>query len=160
MSYLQGIATKQGGALWWRGGAVVLIAWVPMQLICRIVNATFPGPSAENLFGTPYMAFVAAILFAPIFETQLMRLLFFLLGRFFKSQLALCWISAAIWGVAHLSSESWGLHAIWAFFVFGICYLRLQESSKMRAILVVTLIHTGCNALSYVTYLITEHPKF
>jgi len=153
IQYLEEIGSKHGWDLFLHASAVVLICWVPSQVIYLTFHFVFPGPENENYFKTPLEAVALALLLAPLLETQIMRMIFYAFGKFIKDNLSLCMISALIWGVLHLASESWGTHAIWTFFVMGICFRRMERDSKQHAVLVVTAIHAGFNALSYGLYL-------
>ena len=152
--FLQDIAWKRGWALVLHITLVILISWIPAQAICLAFHFTFPGPTEEDFFKSPLVGVTAALLVAPLLETQVMRMIFFAFGKMIQNNLALCATSAAIWGILHLSSESWGLHAAWAFFVMGICFRRLQESSTQRAVNITMLIHAGFNSLTYGVYLL------
>jgi Type II CAAX prenyl endopeptidase Rce1-like len=156
ITYLQNIGSKRGWDLFLHATGVVLICWIPEQLVWFAFHFTCPGPTEEDFFKTPLQALTVAVLLAPILETQMMRMIFFALNKFIQSNLALCLASALIWGVLHVASESWGIHAAWAFFVMGVCFLRLQEASKQKAIRLTTLIHAGCNLLSYGLYLLAN----
>jgi len=127
---------------------------VPAQLIWFTFHIVYPGPTEENYFKTPLEAITLALLIAPILETQMMRMIFYAGGKFLSNTLALCGVSAVVWGVLHLDTQSWGVHAIWAFFVMGVCFRRLQQDSGKKAVRVITLIHAGFNALSYGCYLV------
>jgi len=153
ITYLEEIGSKQGWELFVHASTVVLICWVPSQIIWLAFHFIFPGPEGENYFKTPLEAVALALLLAPLLETQVMRMIFYAFGKFIKSNISLCVVSAIIWGILHLSSESWGTHAIWTFFILGICFRRVERDSKQRAVLMITAIHAGFNALSYGLYL-------
>jgi membrane protease YdiL (CAAX protease family) len=157
VQYLEEIGNKHGWALFVHASAVVLICWIPSQLIWLTFHYVFPGPENENYFKTPLQAVALALLLAPLLETQMMRMIFYAFGKFIKSNIGLCTVSAVIWGILHLSSESWGTHAIWTFFVMGICFRCVERHSKQRAVLIVTAIHAGFNALSYGLYLVVNN---
>ena len=152
--YLEDIGGKRGLGLLIHATGVILICWIPGQLVWFAFHYTCPGPTEENFYKTPLQALTVTILLAPILETQMMRMIFFALGKFIRGNFVLCGVSAVIWGLLHVASESWGIHAAWAFFLMGICFRRLQETSMTRAIRLTALIHAGCNVLSYGLFLL------
>jgi len=156
ISYLQSIGEKHSWELVKHSAWIVLICWIPAQIIWLAFHFLYPGPTQENYFKTPFEAMALALLVAPILETQMMRMIFYAGEKFLKNTLVLCTVSAVIWGILHLDSESWGLHAAWAFFVMSVCFRRLQQDSRQRAVRVITLIHAVFNALSYGCYLLFD----
>jgi len=135
-------------------GKAVLLAWIPAQVIWLSVRLLYPGPSEDLVFlKTPIRAFTVLILLAPMLETYMMQLTYYFLGKFLRTETTLNIVSAIAWGIMHCNSESWGLHAVWAFFVMGICFLRLRQKSSQHALYVTMIIHALFNALSYGLYL-------
>lgn len=148
------IERKTGFNLALQIGKAVLIAWIPAQVIWLSVSQLYPGPSDDLVsLKTPLRAFTVLILLAPMLETYMMRFTYFCLGKFLKTETALNIASAIAWGIMHCNSESWGLHAVWAFFVMGICFMRLRQKSTQHALYVTMIIHALFNALSYGLYL-------
>lgn len=151
------IEHKTGFNLALQIGKAVLLAWIPAQVIWLSIRQIYPGPSDDMIFlKTPLRAFTVLILLAPMLETYMMRFTYFCLGKFIKTETTLNITSAIAWGILHLNSESWGLHAVWAFFVMGICFLRLRQKSAQHALYVTMIIHALFNALSYGLYLSFE----
>lgn len=83
-----------------------------------------------------------------------MRFNFFVLKKLTNSRPLLLTANAMIWGALHLHSESWGLPAVWAFWVMGAVFSELSEQSMDRAVIVTTGIHIFFNTLSYTLYLL------
>lgn len=134
--------------------ALTLFAWVPSQILWATVVSMFPGPDQPDYFASPLRAIALGILLAPILETQVMRFNFWILKKLTCSRGFLLTANALIWGGLHLHSESWGLPAVWAFFVMGAVFLKLSAHSADRAVLVTTAIHVFFNTLSYIIYLL------
>lgn len=132
------------------------IAWIPALLIALAVSHIHPGPSSSALFSSPFRAIAGGIIIAPIVETYAMRLGFRLLGKFIPDERWLILSSAIIWSTLHYQSEAWGLHALWPFFVFGVCFIHLRRQSMDRAIWVTATIHALCNALFYGVHLLSD----
>lgn len=132
---------------------IVAIAWIPAQVASYSVRAVFPQAPGPDHFATPLRAVTAVILLAPILETLIMRFNFWALRKLRFEGVPLLWISALLWGGMHIQSEDLGIPAIWAFFVFGALYLRVEQFSKDRALLVTTAVHAVFNSFSYVLYL-------
>jgi membrane protease YdiL (CAAX protease family) len=136
------------------------VAWVPAQVVEVLVLAIAPGPTAPDYFQRPFQAIAMAVVIAPVIETYLMRWLFGLLGRFIKHREAMNWISAVLWGAMHLNAPTWGLHAIWPFYVMGVCFLTIRDKDPQAALYVTMLVHALFNAMSYGAYLIVGPSYF
>lgn len=155
--WFENIENKDGVDLLVSIVKAVLLAWIPAHGIWFIVQQIYPGPSEnENavFLKTPLRAFTLLILLAPMLETYMMRFIFYVVGKISKTQTKINIIASISWGVMHWNSGSWGLHAVWAFFVMGICFLRLQKRSMQHALYVTMIIHAIFNALSYAIYLL------
>lgn len=138
----------------WLFAQLALLAWLPALVVGFVVPLIYTGPESTNVFVSPYKAIAGALIIAPYLETQSMRLVFFLLGKGVKSDFRLILYGSFLWVAAHMHSESWGLYAIWPFFVFGACFLRLRAQSMSRAVWTTTALHALCNAFSYTGYLV------
>jgi hypothetical protein len=103
---------------------------------------------------SPLSGFLLACMFAPYVETQGMRLLFFALRKCAVSADRLKWYVAAVFGVLHVDSETWGLHAVWGFYIMSTLYLDQQRISTRRAVWMTVSVHSLCNLFSYVSTLI------
>jgi hypothetical protein len=156
VAYVERIGSERGRRLLAHATMLVFVAWVPSILVGYAFHLMFPDQTSPNIFGTPLRVLGEVILAGPLIETLFMRYLFLLLRKFTQKTIVLSAWSAVIWGAAHAIYISWGTHAVWPFFVLSICYLCLEKISLWRAILITTLIHGGCNLLSYLLYLATE----
>lgn len=155
--YLENLEKRTGFGFLGHFAIVVLIAWVPAQLLWASIAEVFPGPQQPNYFESPLRAVTVVILLAPILETQMMRFNFWFLRKWTARKDILLGVSSAIWGIMHIYSEGWGIPAIWAFFVMGTIYLRFEIGSRDRAIVLTTLVHVTFNALSYGLYLFLNY---
>jgi len=151
---MQDTALRASWTTWSIIWKTVLLVWIPQYLIWYIVLQIFPGPKQEFVFSSQAGALFFTCLFAPYIETQGMRFLFFLLGRWTESQQRLKWYVAAIFGALHADSESWGLHAIWGFYVMSNCYLEQNRISTRRAVWMTVAVHSLCNLVSYAATLL------
>lgn len=152
--WFENIETKSGIELAIPIVKIVFLAWIPAQAIWFIVQQIHPGPSDDMAYlTTPFRAITSTMLIAPVLETYVMRFFFYWVGKFIKTQTWVNVVSAVLWGTMHWNSESWGLHAVWAFFVMGICFLRLRNRSTQHALYVTMIVHAIFNALSYGLYL-------
>lgn len=133
--------------------AATLVAWIPSQAIVWVVQQISGGPSVPELYSSPFKAVLGTLLLAPLLETLLMRYAFQWLGKWISKPLQLNLASSLLWGLAHLNA-GWGLHAVWAFFVMGACFLQFRHRSIEAAILVTAVVHILYNALSYGVYLL------
>jgi membrane protease YdiL (CAAX protease family) len=128
-------------------GAMV-VAWVPAQVIYLIFGSILSGP-LDGLHFRDALELVAwAIIIAPVVETYGMRGLFWLLGKFISNRAAMNWTAAVLWGVMHWNTPSWGVHAVWVFHVFGVCYLTIRDKDPQTALYVTMLLHAWFNAFS------------
>jgi membrane protease YdiL (CAAX protease family) len=152
---LEGIENVRGTRWVVQFLTIVAIAWVPAQVASYSVRAVIQQTPGPDYFATPWRAVTAVILLAPILETLMMRFNFWALRKLRVEGVLLLWVSALIWGGMHVQSEDFGIPAIWAFFVFGAVYLRVEQFSKDRALLVTTAVHVAFNSLSYVLYLVS-----
>jgi membrane protease YdiL (CAAX protease family) len=153
--YIQRVGDLKGKYL--LGHILILgfIAWAPMVLLSWGVQELFPSQRNANFFAAPPLRIVLEItLAAPLVETLLMRYLFMLLRKFTQRTVLLCLISGVIWALAHADFAGWGVHAIWPFFLMGLCYLRLEPTSQWRAVWVTMMIHGVCNGVSYGLHLV------
>ena len=140
---------KKGSALVLQVLEAVLIAWIPAQLIYFSVQTIYPGPSESVAYlNTPLKIFTMLILLAPMLETYMMKYMFVFMGKVIKSPTKINVIAATAWGSMHWNSGSWGLYAVWAFFIMGICYMRLKERSTQHAVYIVMIMHAMFNGLS------------
>lgn len=153
IAYIKDLNEVRGFPLVSRVVALTLLAWAPSQIIWITVVSIFPGPEQPDYFASPLRAIAFGLLLAPILETQVMRFNFFVLKKLSCSRIFLLTANALIWGALHLHSESWGIPAVWAFFVMGAAFLKLSEHSVDRAVIATTVIHVFFNTLSYVLYL-------
>lgn len=133
---------------------ITLLTFIPAFLIGLTVEKVAPGPEGPDIFSRPYRAVLAALLIAPALETLIMRYLLAWVGRMIREPFALALVCALLWGVAHVQSPSWGLHAVWGFYVMNAVFLRLQARSLNRAYAVVILLHALFNAIAYGVYLL------
>jgi hypothetical protein len=131
-----------------------MLAWVPSVIIWYAVYHTFPGLTEFDVFSSAASALLLGCIFAPYVETQAMRLVLYALALGVGNDRRVALYSAAIWAGLHVQSESWGLHAFWAFYIFSRCYVEQAKRSTRRAIWMTTAIHAGCNLLSYLYTLI------
>lgn len=125
-----------------------LVAWLPAQAIYFLVAFVVPGPSDANLYRRTFDLLAMSLIIAPVVETYGMRGLFWLLSRFIPHRTMMSWVAAALWGAMHWNTPSWGLHAIWPFYVMGVCYLTLCERDAQLALYVTMLLHACFNAYS------------
>lgn len=134
---------------------ITLLMFIPAFLIGLTMGKVAPGPEVPDIFNRPHHAVIALLLIAPALETLLMRYLLAWAGRLIREPFALALVCALLWGVAHVQSPSWGLHAVWAFYVMNAVFLRLQAGSLNRAYGLVILIHALFNAIAYGVFLMT-----
>jgi hypothetical protein len=125
-----------------------LIAWIPAQAISFTLHFTCPGVAGFSLLHPTLATLLTGLVFGPCLETCMMRFIFYALGQASRNEALVNLCSSAIWGALHLHSESWGFHAVWSFWVMGLCYQRLARVSTRRAVLMTTGIHIGFNSLS------------
>lgn len=156
IEYIQGIGARRGWSFIAHWVALVATVWIPSQLIVVIGRLLMPQRIEVAAFSRPLTAIIGAIILAPLVETYGMRWIFGWLGKFCRSSAAVLGISSVVWGALHLTYDGWGLHAVWAFFVLGLCYLSCARHSVNRAMVVTTMTHSACNALSYALYLATS----
>lgn len=135
----------------WR---TTLLAWVPQTVIWYVVVSVYPGPVLEEVFASLVWTVVLALVIGPVVETMLQALVLWALRRCLADSPRVVWYSALFFGALHFPSSTWGLHAIWAFYVFSRLYLVQSKHSTWRAIWMTTLVHSGCNLLSYIGTLI------
>ncbi len=134
-----------------------VLAWVPLNLLYILAKTIFPRETAfRDPFSTPYEAIFITSICTPILETQIMRLIFYILRNITSHTSTLCIISAIIWGGLHFKSDSSGIHAVWAFYVLGVCYLQWRHISKTKAIWITTAVHSLCNLISYASKLLFD----
>lgn len=126
----------------------MVVAWVPAQIIYLLVGSVYPGPAEGINFRGPFELLAWAVFIAPVVETYGMRWLFWLLGKFIRNRTAMNWTAAALWGVMHWNTPSWGVHAVWVFHVFGLCYLTIRDKDPQTALYVTMLLHAWFNAFS------------
>ena len=151
--YLESLADRRGIDFGLHFVVIVIVAWLPAQLLSHAIIAIHPGPRGVDLFSSPWRAVTAVILLAPILETLVMRFTFLLLRKITEKKHALLLASAAVWGLMHCKSENWGIPAVWAFYVFSIIYLQAEKRSSDYALLLTTTVHVFFNALAYGLYL-------
>lgn len=132
---------------------LVLLIGLPSTLIGWLLGLSWPGPAGPDIFSRAAFAILGAILMTPALETVVMRLMFHFGARWIRSPADLNLVCALLWGYVHQQSPTWGLHAIWGFYVLGACFLRLQARSLDRAYYVVILIHALVNLIAYAGYL-------
>lgn len=125
-------------------------AWIPAQLIGLIVEAWFPRPKIRDVFGTPLLTFTTLVL-APMIETLLMLYLFRFLRKWtgVTSVNWLCVMSAVLWTFAHIRYTTWGLHATWAFFIYGRTFMYFEKMSQNAALIATAIVHALFNFYSY-----------
>jgi hypothetical protein len=146
---IQDLGIKTGSKLGLTIIKITLIVWLPSAVIWYTVQYLFPGPQSPNYFATTRSAIIISLLLAPILETQIMRIVFFLIEKYTSTESVELLLSSTFWGLMHIYSVSWGLHAVWAFYLLGKCFLKLKKNSLNNAMLLVTLVHMLCNLLSY-----------
>lgn len=128
---------------------VTLVAWVPAQVIWTIVTAVHSGPSIQQPFSSAE-AIAKTLIILPVFETVVMLGLFRTLKRIGVEESAWNFVAAVIWGFLHVRTQSWGLHAVWSFWVMGKCFLEVEKISVQRAIGFVAGVHVMFNSTSFV----------
>lgn len=119
---------------------LTLLTTLPALVITWGVGAGHPGFEAllkDRSFG---YALIAMLLMTPAFDTMIMGLLFWLLGKWFGRPHTLNLGGALLWGALHGQSAAWGFHAIWTFYVLGAVFLRLQARPQNRAYFTVILL--------------------
>lgn len=146
---IDGIPQRKGASLASTVLLVTAVAWVPSAAIWYLVGAILPGPDAPNIFDTQRFAILGALLLAPLLETLMMLGFFRVFGRIVTAQGRLLLFSTVFWGVFHVYSPSWGLHAAWGFFVMGKVFLSASRRSSDFAVVIVSVVHLLANALSY-----------
>lgn len=129
-----------------------LLSWLPAQAIEGVVITVLPGPEGQDIFMRPFDAIALVIFIGPVLETYGMRGLFGVLGKFIRNRTALNGTSSVLWGALHWETPTWGLHAVWAFYIMGICFLTLREKDAQMALYVTMIIHGCFNALCYGAY--------
>jgi hypothetical protein len=149
VNYVQAVGVLQGLILFRRICTLSVLAWVPSMATAYLVHLLFPAQTNPNIFGNAFQVFIGAFVVAPLIETLAMRYAFLVLRKFARRHVVLAALSALMWIPLHAAYAGWGVHAAWPFFVLGLCYLSLEPLSLWRAIWVTSLIHAGCNALSY-----------
>lgn len=145
-----------------RWGLVVIgvgaIAWVPAQLVGVFVSTLMPGPEAPvSVDATVTDAVFLGLIVAPVLETQLMRLCLVVLKKSVWTSNAACLITAAVFVLLHNPSRSWGLHALWSFWIMGNCYVACERRSVTHAVLITTGVHALFNFLSYTATLLLRY---
>jgi len=134
------------------------VAWIPAQLIGICVASVVPGPEpAFRPDATVADAVLLGLIVAPVLETQLLRLCLGMLRKSVRTRNAACLITAAIFVLLHNPSPSWGLHALWSFWIMGNCYVACERRSVWHAVFVTTAVHSLFNFLSYATTLLLRH---
>lgn len=132
-----------------------MVAWIPAQFIDLALKHIYPGPVTEMPFlASPFRSIALMLIIAPVIETYGLRFILHSLNRFIKKESTTQLVAAVFWGVMHWESESWGLHASWAFYVMGKWYLRSRVHSVHFALYTTMVIHAIFNALSYAVYLL------
>jgi hypothetical protein len=136
-------------AVWSTVWRATLLVWIPQTAIWYVVASVYPGYTPHDIFMSPGMALMVGCVVGPYIETQMLRLVLHLLRRCLGDNPRVVWYSAAFWGAMHVPSSTWGLHAVWAFYIFTRCYLEQEKCSIRRAVWVTTAVHACCNLLSY-----------
>lgn len=136
---------------------VAVVAWVPATAMHYVITCFLPGPEGQNYFKRPIDAIAITIVISPIIETLMMAVMFKYFSKFIKSPMKLTIFCSVIWGGMHINSSSWGIPAVWGFFILGICYLELLQRSNRTAFYTTSIIHSVFNGFSYILYLTTEH---
>ena len=147
--YIWSIGERGGSRLFQQGCIIVFSSWVVAQLLGWSVYTIYPGPATLATFDLGWRSIFMAVVLMPFAETFLMRMFFVVLRRISRAPVHLSIISAVLWWLLHLTTETWGVHALWLFFVLSLSYLSLERISAWRAVWVVSLMHAGCNSLSW-----------
>lgn len=133
----------------------VIWTWLVGQMIAIPIVIFFPGPS--QLSNWPVgMVFPLVVFIAPYLETQILRLMLFLIRKAVGTDIRVCLACGLIFGVLHFSSPSWGVFGGWAFFIMARIFLACEVISTGRAIWVTTLAHAVGNLLSFGIMLLTN----
>jgi hypothetical protein len=130
----------------------MLVAWCPSELVLLTLNSLGPGQRGLSFSDAPTETLLSMLFFAPCVETYMMHFIFVALRKGSRNEILVNAASAALWGVLHFHTASWGLHAIWSFGVMGRCYLRQEKTSVQRAIVITAGVHVGINMLSFITW--------
>lgn len=124
------------------------LAFVPSQMVSILVQTSFPGPNVHRPFETPVKTFTT-IVTMPVLETGMMMYLFRFLRRFITSTNLLCLVSSLLWILPHIRGASWGLHAQWAFFIYGRIYLHFERKSPATAFVTTSIVHSLFNVYAF-----------
>ena len=86
----------------------------------------------------------------PILETMLLLVLLYSLTIFVKNRIAICCVSAVIWGVAHalINSPVNGLPSTWIFFILSVSVFDWEEDGSKQYFAPLG-IHSLSNAMVY-----------
>jgi membrane protease YdiL (CAAX protease family) len=139
-----------------RYSLVPAVAWIPAQALGVLFSQLFPGGSQGSLFASPFYMILGGLLLAPLLETIAMKYMFIAGAKRIPNPVHLNIICSILWGIAHFSSPGFGIHAVWAFFVFGACYQELARRSEDYAVINVATIHIIFNAVSYLAYTLLD----
>lgn len=130
-----------------------LLAWLTAQTVAFAIAAIYPGPAGEDYFSRPMKAIMLVCIVGPVLETYAMRWMFWLLGKMTRNPTWINCISALIWGAVHWNTPSWGVHAVWAFYLLGHWYLSIAAKNPQTALYITMLVHICFNTFSYIAHL-------
>jgi hypothetical protein len=135
----------------------VCIAWLPSQVLAEGVATLFGLPRHDPLFASPRHVILGGLLLAPMLETLGMKYMFRLGRKWIRDDVFLNVLCALAWGVMHIHAPGFGIHATWAFFVFGACFQEISRTKNENAAFVnVAAIHAFFNALAYGAFLLVR----
>jgi hypothetical protein len=127
-----------------------IIALVPTILIGLVVGLVCEPK--ENMMGRDtqpvHVAFLGMVVFSPVLETLLMRVVFWFLRKITQVPLKLVVWSAILWALLHsLAWLPWGIIVFWGFVVFSTCYLSWEKVSRWRAFWITSATHAMLNLI-------------
>jgi hypothetical protein len=95
-----------------------------------------------------HVAFLGMVVFSPVLETLLMRVVFWFLRKITQVPLKLVVWSAILWALLHsLAWLPWGIIVFWGFVVFSTCYLSWEKVSRSKAFWITSATHAMLNLI-------------
>jgi hypothetical protein len=139
---------------------VVLLGWltatIPAIILVQIVSILLPPEAgsdiAEQLFPEELPFWISAlgvVVFAPLVETGLMAIVFFLTRKLGASTPVQIGIQVVFWAFLHgIQAPLWAFGPGWIFFVLALIWTGQRKASFGRAFWSVTLVHALNNAIA------------
>ena len=127
------------------------IGWLtafPASILLSVLWAyVFPAAAPPEFKMEGWVAILALVLVAPVFETLVMGVVLLILQTFLRPAAAV-FVSAICWGVAHsLMAPTWGLVIWWPFLIFSILFVAWRQRSLFAAFAIPAIVHALQNLL-------------